>query len=280
MATRFYLPSVFLDPLGPGVPAFDGSWESTGSAVRKPMSTARSNSPFVDLAVSSNGTLNNNALIVQFISNPLGAAYTISGTVKGQILAKETIATLDARAQLLIKIVSNDGSTVIGTALAHNTGGVTNEFDVSPFENRKFPKAWAGAGTALSSVSASVGDRIVMEIGYRHGAVTNTATIQIGDNDISDLPENETETISYAPWIELSQDLSFEHVGYQNFANFARTDAVLGGITSFSYKMRALADPGPGYVTWIVIGTPDFAGVQAPSAILAGTAVVSTNWVI
>jgi hypothetical protein len=39
------------------------------------------------------------------------------------------------------------------------------------------------------------------------------------------------------------------------------------------YTMRALANPGPGYVTW-QYGYPDYAGTHAPSAILAGTAVV------
>lgn len=44
------------------------------------------------------------------------------------------------------------------------------------------------------------------------------------------------------------------------------------------FKMRALANPGPGYVTWVVSGTPDFAGVQAPGAIQPGTVVVSDYW--
>lgn len=38
------------------------------------------------------------------------------------------------------------------------------------------------------------------------------------------------------------------------------------------YTMRALADPGPGYVTW-QYGYPDYAGTHAAAPILAGTAV-------
>lgn len=45
------------------------------------------------------------------------------------------------------------------------------------------------------------------------------------------------------------------------------------------FKMRALASPGPGYVTWVVSGAPDFAGAQAPASIQPGTAVVSDYWV-
>lgn len=39
------------------------------------------------------------------------------------------------------------------------------------------------------------------------------------------------------------------------------------------YTMRALANPGPGYVTW-QYAYPDYAGVYAPAAILAGTVAV------
>lgn len=44
------------------------------------------------------------------------------------------------------------------------------------------------------------------------------------------------------------------------------------------FKMRALANPGPGYVTWVVSGSPDFTGAQAPGAIQVGTAVVADAW--
>lgn len=44
------------------------------------------------------------------------------------------------------------------------------------------------------------------------------------------------------------------------------------------YKMRALANPGPGYETWVVSGIPDFTGTFAPGPIFAGTAVVADYW--
>lgn len=39
------------------------------------------------------------------------------------------------------------------------------------------------------------------------------------------------------------------------------------------YTMRALANPGPGYVTW-QYGYPDFLGTYAPAPIMVGTAVI------
>lgn len=46
----------------------------------------------------------------------------------------------------------------------------------------------------------------------------------------------------------------------------------------FNFKMRALQDPGPGFETWVVTGSPDFAGTSAPGPIQAGTAIVADTW--
>lgn len=43
-----------------------------------------------------------------------------------------------------------------------------------------------------------------------------------------------------------------------------------------TYTMRALANPGPGYVTW-QYAYPDYLGTYAPSPILAGTAVIVSD---
>lgn len=50
------------------------------------------------------------------------------------------------------------------------------------------------------------------------------------------------------------------------------------GTASLEYSMRALANPGPGKVYWVVPDAPDFAGAFAPSAIQGGTAVVTSQW--
>lgn len=54
-----------------------------------------------------------------------------------------------------------------------------------------------------------------------------------------------------------------------------------GGPTVVNYyKMRALADPGPGYLTWVATGAPDFTGTGAGGPIQAGSAVVADQWSI
>lgn len=371
MATRFYLGTGDVAPDGGAiVPTFDASWEQTTSAVRARMVPFKRNSAFANLAIaetSASGTFD--FLFRQYISDPLNAA-TITGTVKGIIRCLESAADADFRAQMLIKVMSRDGTSTTGTLLAHDASALTSEFDAATLTNRKYPLAWAGAGTALGSVAAAQGDRLVIEVGIRAHNVTSssrTGTLRFGEASASDLAEDETSTTDDNPWIEFSQDLTFEaqitdrrgldeaqftelgpgvapHGGAIAYATrnmadgqhgvpshsstrrasgnslftrlgltgtpiygraesymFRRLDDTthgtngtnvtlrrpLGGgaITqpqsagaTFFFKMRASANPGPGYVTWIVTADPDFVGAQAPAAIIPGTAVVSDSW--
>lgn len=147
-------------------------------------------------------------LIVRMISKPLDTQ-TISGTFKGQMLALESAATLDARAQLIAKVIAPNG-TVRGTLYAMDTSALSNEW-ATVATNRKFPLAWAGAGATLTNVNAIAGDVLVIEVGARtHAATTGgSVTIRLGDSAASFLPEDETTTTELNPWIEFSQDLIF-----------------------------------------------------------------------
>ena len=46
-----------------------------------------------------------------------------------------------------------------------------------------------------------------------------------------------------------------------------------GGATTY-YKMRGVSNPGPGYVSWVVATTPDFAGASAPDPVQVSTIVI------
>lgn len=52
----------------------------------------------------------------------------------------------------------------------------------------------------------------------------------------------------------------------------------VGGGPTLNFKMRALQDPGPGYETWVVTGSPDFAGTSAGGPIQPGSAVIADQW--
>jgi len=166
-------------------------------------------SPVNFAAITQTATDDYDTLALQFVSDPI-SAQTITGTIKGQIKCLESSALANFSYAIVVKVVSGDGSTVRGTLYTDfsDTGA---EFDDATRTNRKFP----AAGSALGSVVAQAGDRIVIEIGARKNgtnASSRTATLTVGDSVASDLPEDEVETGVLNPWIEFSQTIKFSIV--------------------------------------------------------------------
>jgi len=199
-ATRFYLPSSGAAEVSP---PFDAAWDDTASADRMRCVTRRLGTAMTDKTIDgawvTYGICNR-----QYVSDPI-AAQTISGTVKGQLRGYEESTNTDAYSSIVIKVVSNDGSTVRGTLLAKTDG--SNEYPTGTLTNRYTP-----ASTAISSVVAESGDRIVIEVGWQKGWRRRMVTQSFGDNSGTDLAENETETNANNPWIEFSQDIRFPSV--------------------------------------------------------------------
>lgn len=137
----------------------------------------------------------------------------VSGTVKGQFLTRENNAAVNARAQLRIRALSADFSTVRGTLLDFDTGALSSEFpvgfDANAFANRMFPR---GGAQAITPVTTRDGDWLSIEIGFRaHSTATNPAGISKAHNPSGgDLPEDEVWTGGdgfRSGWIEFSQDI-------------------------------------------------------------------------
>jgi len=203
-ATRFHVAASTAADISP---AFDAEWEFTSSAVRRAMTVAGANQAVTSLGVTdSTATANRDALAVQFVSDAL-APGIISGTLKGQIQAAETSAAYDLRIQMIVRVVSNDGSTFRGTLYGPDTAGLSSEFNTS----RRNVNAPRGGSVALSPVYAQLNDRVVIEVGYRKGAASLTVgTLYYGGLTAdSDLAENETDTSTSGvkPWFEFSDDL-------------------------------------------------------------------------
>lgn len=226
MATRFYYETA--DPPLPGAqvpaipitPAFDGSWESVPVANRRWLTTEKFNTDYDEISASSTqNTGTYDVAWAQFISAPL-AAQTISGTVKGQLQARENNADADMRAQIVIRVITADGTTVVGTLLASDGAALSSEFGSSSVTetNRKFPLA-ASSPAALTSTGVSAGDRLVVEVGYRAHNTLNAARTGVmgygSGGSSGDLPEDETQTGStWAPWLEFSGTITFQDVDY------------------------------------------------------------------
>jgi hypothetical protein len=124
----------------------------------------------------------------------------------------ESATAADLRAQTVIRVVSNDGTTVRGTLIASNGGALSNEFAAS-LTNRYFP---LGGSTAPGSVNALDGDRIVIEVGYRkHENATSLRSGTLSFGAVSggtDNADDETGTAANVPWIEFADTLSFKSV--------------------------------------------------------------------
>lgn len=155
-------------------------------------------------------------LMAQFISPTLDGAQTISGTLKGQMCAEESNSLADFCSQLTAYVVSGDGLTVRGVLLAHDTSALSSEWATAD-TNRKFPR---GGAQTVTNVSASDGDRIVIEVGYRSHNTVSTSRSGIltwgtARQDLEmdvDLPEDETDTnnLTKAAWFEFSLDIVFD----------------------------------------------------------------------
>lgn len=193
VATRFYLPSTGAAAVAP---AFSGDWGRTAEADRVAAVTTKISSSMTDKVVGSPSSFTYAVLGRQYVSAPL-SAQTISGTVKSQVRAKDP--DFEDHLRLLIRVCSNDGSTFTGTLLAladHGTGASLT----ATLKNRAF----ASSGTALTSLAINSGDRLVIEYGVFTGVLANASYLNCGDNSGTDLPEDETTTSAYNPWIEFS----------------------------------------------------------------------------
>lgn len=203
MATRLNLGRESA-PLGVSFTPAAG-WEKTAGALIAKATTGHMATTMATTVIAANGTSGNDTLLGQWISSPLDSNQTITGTVKAYARVVESVATLDARSQLVIRVIDS-GGTVRGTLLDFNADALSSEWQGS-LTNRRFPLN-SGSNT-LTSVNAQTGDRIVMELGARqHATIAGNVSISAGDA-ATDVAENETGAVANAPWIEFSQTLTF-----------------------------------------------------------------------
>jgi hypothetical protein len=205
MATRFYLPNSVGGAAAPVLPALDAGWEGSAGVLRLLTLTTRQDSPVVGRTFAGLGVAGDR-VVVQYVGNPM-AAQTIDGTVKAMIRVLEPLAGDDYFPACVLKVVSNDGSTVTGTLISAFGGGT--EFPVATSGAIKFPPGWSGLGTAVTPVATNDGDRPVFEFGFNQlSASVSNATFRLGDQfNIGDLPETEGDNSGLNAWIEFSADI-------------------------------------------------------------------------
>lgn len=152
-----------------------------------------------------NDPANETILLVQYISAPIEAGL-ISGTAKGQMRFSQDDPANDLhdRVTISLKVVSMDGQTVRGHLLPIGVYGTTNAYAAAATPTNRF----LANGDSLTPVSAQAGDRLVLEIGSQASTQPQSSgafvCLYCGDDQASDLPENETETANRTPWFEIT----------------------------------------------------------------------------
>jgi hypothetical protein len=191
-------------------PTLQGTWDSSGGDNGKPNTTKGSSAITTGSQNTNLVTANSTSLHRIWLSAPLSGAQTISGTITGQIMARELAATDDLdRVSLGAFVVSGDGVTLRGTLLAVGNYGLTAEY----INNATLRNKVIADGDAVSSVNALDGDRIQFEMGSTvdsTGGSSPVSAFKWGEN-ATDLPAgDEAQTSDGAGWIELSVTLTLQ----------------------------------------------------------------------
>lgn len=144
-------------------PTTRGAWDQDSSTVVMLRSTQEG--VVQEISASESTTTNNwDILLLKGVSAPIGTAVTISGTGAYNIYGRESSASMNAFSHVHAWVMAPDGSNR-GTLVTDSIGGVEwstggGNFSGSP---------------AVSSVSAQVGDRVVVEVGLRAQNTSSTA---------------------------------------------------------------------------------------------------------
>lgn len=216
MATRIYFDSASSPVVST---AYSAAWDVTTNAQSRhagTLSQITDNSIISGSSFPETSATEVNVLGVQFVvGDTIPDDRTIgTGTFSAVFPVYETNAAADAYLQIVIKVVSGDGTTERGvlyagnpaTSVSANVGDSNEEMTTSAVATRIYN------AISLSSVNALTGDRIVIEVGARQNNTTTTSRgffLRRGyETAVADytLTSGITTTVEN-PWVEFSEDL-------------------------------------------------------------------------
>ena len=205
MATRLYLPaSAAATPI---TPTPDAAWEDTSILARAMTSTAVISDPMATVSFTDADETNKDILFRQWISEPLTAGQTITGSqaLKAQVRGKEGGGGNNLFLTLGIRVIAANGTTVQKVVLAPTRDDV--ELATATLTNRQFT-----ATSAATNYTTVTGDRLCIELGTGGDPLTannHNSDLRLGDAAASDLAENDTSTTDDNPWVQLTDTLTF-----------------------------------------------------------------------
>jgi hypothetical protein len=196
MATRLY----FTNSTAPYTPttAFRGAWDSSTSSVTKLLGATPGGTATTIGIAEVNVTNNWDVMLGRWVSAPAVAAGNLSGVVSWVIGFKESSASMNAFDHIHIFVTAGDTNTVRGTVLTDNIGAT--EWPLTATATTEFDKA-------LTSVAVQVGDRVVVEVGYRASNTVTTSftgTMNYGGAFNTDLFSGDTVVTTLNGYIQFS----------------------------------------------------------------------------
>lgn len=182
------------------------------------LTTVKQNSAFVTQSITSKSenTGGEFTLFRQYVSPPLAAPITLIGPIKSYFRAHAHAGwpTTDSYNSVAVRIFNNDGTVEKpGGTWCFWEAFVDSAQFAATFIDRLF--VVASIGNLSPGVECVAGDRIVIEVGTNASwmGYPTTTFIEFGDNSPNDLPENETSTDQYCPWIEFGDNFTFAEEG-------------------------------------------------------------------
>lgn len=201
-------------------PSFDSAWDVTTSASQRPLLLLSELGTGIDATDTTNAETSTsviNRLKRQHVSSSqVVTAHTITGTMSVVIGAAESNVAADDFLQVVAYVTDSTGSTVrgrlysgqVGSSVSSTAGDPNEEFATGSYLTRILT-------VTVTGVAASVGDRVVVEIGYRACNTVSTsynATFRLNDRaaatgDLSYTSGTNAVTAALRPWVEFSDGI-------------------------------------------------------------------------
>jgi len=226
MATLIYLPSSGAPDVTPSTWIFANQI----NPVTFKAATAKAGSTMTTKTEPTDTTSPITKAMVRWVIGPL-AAQSISGTVRMVIRARESNAGANAQLAMAVKIIQPDGTdraTLLGVTSADSAS--------SPYElttTLSTRRVWLANETeppALTTQSATAGDYLVVELGFRSATTTSrNIDLRLGDVAASDLTYGDAETNDFNGWVEFSANLSFQTPPVEESITLTMDEAVIHG---------------------------------------------------
>lgn len=208
MSTTIYLPSSGTAPVTPSTWNFP---YQAGTTYTLPGVTSKTSTSIISRTTATGTVSPRLTGVMRYVIGPL-AEVQISGTVNMPMMGSESNAGANATLAVAVKIIQPNGadrSVLLAAVASDLIDNATYEYGTSLGQRR----AWDASETRpvpLTAQTPTSGDYLVIEIGFRSATtVSRNIVLQHGDGSGSNLPDADSGTNQYDPWITFSQTLSF-----------------------------------------------------------------------